>query len=170
MARAWRVALVHAVEAALDDQLVAAGDRGVRAAALGHVADALAHALRFADEVHARDAGLAARRREERRQHAQGRRLAGAVGPEEAEDLAAFDPQVHPAHRLDDVLALPKVRFSWWVSMIGPGNSIGWLMVWSRSFWVVLRLRHAAGWCIICAVQIITGTGAVVNHGPRQDR
>ena len=38
----------------------------------------------------------------ERRQHPHGRRLAGAVGPEEAEDLAGLDPQVDAAHRLDD--------------------------------------------------------------------
>ena len=57
--------------------------------------------------------GSAARRRRRRarspevivssvREHADRRRLAGAVGPEEPEDLAGLDPQVDAAHRLDD--------------------------------------------------------------------
>jgi hypothetical protein len=45
------------------------------------------------------------RDRQQRRQHANGRRLAGPVGTQKAEDLAGTDLQVQPAHRLDGPLA-----------------------------------------------------------------
>ena len=73
-----------------------------------------------APEVDAGDRGLAGRRREERREHAQGRGLAGPVGPEEAEDLAGADVQVDAAHGLDPVLRDLNVWRRSVVSIIGP--------------------------------------------------
>ena len=69
-------------------QLDAAGHGRVAAAALADVADALAHAVRFAAQVAAGDGRFAAGGRQQRREHAQGGGLAGAVGAEEAEDFA----------------------------------------------------------------------------------
>ena len=48
-----------------------------------------------ADTAHER---VAARGREDAGQHAQGRGLAGAVGPDEAEQLAARDIERQPVH------------------------------------------------------------------------
>ena len=61
--------------------------------------------LRLAAEVGPGDRRLARRRRQERRQHPQGGRLAGPVGAEEAEDLARADGEVHAANGLDLGLA-----------------------------------------------------------------
>ena len=49
-----------------------------------------------------------AARAHERAQHVDRRRLAGAVGAEEAEDLAGVHLEVDPAHRLDLVVALDE--------------------------------------------------------------
>ena len=49
----------------------------------------------------ARHPRRARRDRHQRRQHPHGRRLAGAVRPEEAEDLTRRDLEVDAAHRLD---------------------------------------------------------------------
>ena len=70
-------------------------------AALGDVADALADAGRLAAQVRPRDRRLAAGRGEQRREHPQRRRLAGAVRAEEAEDLAGRDREVDAADGLD---------------------------------------------------------------------
>ena len=93
--------LIHAVQPTLDHQLAAAGLGRVRGTALRHVADPAADLLRILGEVGAGDGRRPAGGLEERREHAQGRRLAGAVGAEEAEDLAGPDLEVHAAHGLD---------------------------------------------------------------------
>ena len=59
-------------------------------------------------DVHAGDARRAGGDRQQRRQHPHGRRLAGAIRPQEAKDLAALDPQVDPAHRLDVAVVLDQ--------------------------------------------------------------
>ena len=84
--------LVHAVQAALDDELAAAGLGRVGRAALRHVADPLGGPPAGSRaQVDARDRRLAGGRRQQRRQHPQRRRLAGAVRAEEPEDLARVD-------------------------------------------------------------------------------
>ena len=56
------------------------------------------------------DARAAAGRARERAQHVDRRRLAGAVGPEEAEHLAARDLEADAAHRLDLPEGLLRAR------------------------------------------------------------
>ena len=91
----------HAVEPRLEDELAATRLGRIGGTALGHVADAAADLGGVARQVDARDPGVARRRADERREHAQRRRLAGAVGAEEAEDLAGADLEVDAAHGLD---------------------------------------------------------------------
>ena len=97
--------LGHPVEPALDDQLGAAGDLGRAAAFLADVADLVAHLGGVVQEVEARDGRLAAGRWQQRREHAERRRLARAVGPEEAEDLALLDVEVDSGDGFDGALA-----------------------------------------------------------------
>ena len=61
-------------------------------------------------DVVAGDAGVAAGRLDQRAEHRDRRRLAGAVGAEEAEDLARRDLEVDAAHRLDLAVALVRPR------------------------------------------------------------
>jgi hypothetical protein len=80
-------------------QVLAHAEVLVQAEALGHVADARPWALglrgcRSRRTVAARRAGV-----EDAAQHADGGGLAGAVGAEDAEDLAALDGEAHVAHR-----------------------------------------------------------------------
>ena len=65
---------------------------------VGQVADAPAHALGIARGVEPVDADGAAGRPLQRRQHAQRRALAGAVGPDEREDAAGGDRKGQGAH------------------------------------------------------------------------
>ena len=67
----------------LVDRRVLAGD-----------ADQLADAMRLAGHVDAEDLGVARVDRQQRREHPQHRGLAGAVRPEDAEDLALADLEV----------------------------------------------------------------------------
>ena len=94
--------LAHALEAGLDDELLAdAGAGGRDPADLGDVADAAADLTRLAQEVGAGHGGRAGRRGEQRRQHPQRGRLAGAVGSEQADDLAGGDVEVDALHGVD---------------------------------------------------------------------
>ena len=61
------------------------------------------------DDVDAADEGLARRRDDPGREHPGGRRLAGTVGAEQAEDLAGVDGEVEPVDR----------------SEVGPGIDLG---------------------------------------------
>ena len=79
------------------DQL-AAGHQRVERRFLQGDADRGAHLARFGDDVVAGDAGPAAGRQQQRRQHPHRGRLAGAVGAEEAVDLALVDREVDPLH------------------------------------------------------------------------
>ena len=89
----------------LVDQLLADECLRGRAAALGDVADAPAHRDRRAAEIVSGDDGVARARGEQRREHPQRRRLAGAVGAEEADDLACIDVDVDAANGLDSTRA-----------------------------------------------------------------
>jgi len=70
----------------------------VEAEALRHVADDAADLLRFLDRIEAGHSGVAFRGHHDGRQQADGGRLAGAIGPDKAENLAAGDAQVQPFH------------------------------------------------------------------------
>src|SRR5690606_6464277 len=61
------------------------------------------------DEVHAGDADAAARRLEDAGHHAQRRRLAGAVGAEEAEELATRHDEVDALHGGEIAVALHEL-------------------------------------------------------------
>ena len=93
------VGRAHAVQAGVVDDLLAGARLGRGRAALRHVADAAADADRVGDQVAAGHRGGARRRLEQRGQHAQRRRLAGAVGAEEADDLPGGDVEVDARRR-----------------------------------------------------------------------
>jgi hypothetical protein len=82
----------HAVELCEVAQVVVAREPFVDAAlAAEDVADALPDLARVLDDVVAEDAGVPRGRDQERDQHLDRRRLAGAVRPEQAEKLALLD-------------------------------------------------------------------------------
>ncbi len=89
----------------MQDEQLAAGLARVEAGLLQRDADLAASAVRVARDVDAGDLGAAGGDRQQRREHAHGRRLAGPVGPEEAEDLAGGDLEVDAADGLDRALA-----------------------------------------------------------------
>ena len=81
---------------------------GCGGAALRDVADPPADADRVGDQVAAGHRGGAGGRLEQRGQHAQRRRLAGAVGAEEADDLPGLDVEVDADDGVDLLLALAE--------------------------------------------------------------
>src|SRR5439155_9384450 len=83
----------RAVQPRLVDELLAGGHLVPGAAALRHVADPPADGVRRAAQVQPGDAGATTVGLDQRGEHAQGRALAGAVGAEEAEDLAVLDDE-----------------------------------------------------------------------------
>src|SRR4051794_11026197 len=91
--------------------VLAPGERAVGRELLRHVADLPAHGHPLAGDVVAEDVRDAAADRQERRQDADRRRLAGAVGAEQAEHLALPDLEVDAvdgallAEREDEALA-----------------------------------------------------------------
>ena len=87
------------------DKLLADECLRARAAALRDVPDPRPHGDRLASEVVPGDGGGARGRGQERREHAERRRLAGAVRPEEADDLADLDVDVDAANGLDATCA-----------------------------------------------------------------
>ena len=80
-------------------QVLAAGQAAVEADVVGQVADLALDRERLAGRVEADDADDAPGRLGEPEQHQHGRRLAGAVGPEQPEDLAGADRQVERVDR-----------------------------------------------------------------------
>ena len=72
-----------------------------------HVADPLADPARVLDDVPAEHARAARRRDQQRDQHLDRRRLAGAVRAEQAEELALADREADPSDRLDVVRPAP---------------------------------------------------------------
>src|SRR5258708_4891574 len=95
----------HAIEPPLQNQDLAPGSSRLRAAFLADVSDLRAHLPRLAPQIEAADRGVAAAGVQQRGEHAHGGRLAGAVGAEEAKDLAGADLEVHAAHGLDGFAA-----------------------------------------------------------------
>ncbi|ALE85348.1 hypothetical protein XF36_21140 [Pseudonocardia sp. HH130629-09] len=82
-------------------EVVAAGQGLVDGGVLAGEADQGADPGGVADDVAAEHRGPAGRRREQRGQHADGRRLAGAVGAEQAQDLSAPGGEGDPVDRAD---------------------------------------------------------------------
>ena len=99
----------HAVDPALEHEVLAPGRLPVHAGLLCDVPDRAAHAVRVANDVFAGDdraSGVGSRQRRER---AHGRRLAGAVRAEQSEHLAVADGERDAVERLDLLVALAEV-------------------------------------------------------------
>ena len=80
-------------------QVLAAREAAVEPDVVGQVADLALDRERLAGRIQADDADDAAGRLGEAEQHEHGRRLARAVGPQEAEDLAGVDREVERVDR-----------------------------------------------------------------------
>jgi hypothetical protein len=80
-------------------EVSAAGKRPVDDGILEDDAAGAAGGERLASDVEAGQAGTAAARGDRGREHPDRRGLAGAVGPDEPEDLTACDLEVDPLHR-----------------------------------------------------------------------
>src|SRR6202158_2065879 len=93
------------IQAALKDELQSAGDLAIRATRLTDVANEIADLVLLLEEVEAAAPSRPAAWRQQRRQHAQRRRLPGAVRAEEAEDLARMHEQVDADDGLNSSLA-----------------------------------------------------------------
>ena len=107
----------------MQDEQLAAGLARVEAGLLEGDADLAAGAVRIAGDVNAGDLRTAGGDRQQRRQHPHGGRLAGAVGAEEAEDLAGVDLQVHAPDGLDLVVA--RVGLHQLLGQDGRGARVG---------------------------------------------
>ena len=105
-AAADALALGQAVQRGLEAQVLAPGQQRVERGLLERGADRLAHVGALADDVVARHARRARGGRQQRGEHQDGGRLAGAVRPEEAVDLAGLDAEVDPVHRAHAALEL----------------------------------------------------------------
>ena len=100
----------HAVGAGLADQLVAAALRCGRRRCPGRRTRCCRRTSRWwRDHVVTGDLGRPGRRRDQGGQHPQGGRLAGAVGAEEGDELAAVDLEVEAADGLDRLLVAGEV-------------------------------------------------------------
>ena len=88
-----------ALQGRLQADQLAAGHQRVERRFLQGDADRAPHRPRLLDHVVAGDRGAAAGRQQQRRQHPHRGRLAGAVGAEEAVDLALLDGDVDALHR-----------------------------------------------------------------------
>ena len=84
----------QAVRAGEEIEVVAHGKLSVQRILLGDVADSLPRRSASRADIDARHAQLAARSRQQPAQHAKRRRLAGAVGPEQPENLAAANVEI----------------------------------------------------------------------------
>jgi len=88
-------------QAGMDLEVAPAGERAVDDGLLEHHGARSPGSPRLAAHVVPGDTGSATGRHHSRRQHPDRRRLARAVGTEEAEDLAGRDREVDPLHRID---------------------------------------------------------------------
>ena len=99
----------HPVDPALQEEVLAAGRLPVDAGVLRDVAEHAAHARGMRDDVLAADERAARVGLRQRRQHADGRRLPGAVRAEQPEHLALAHRERHAVERLHGLVALVEV-------------------------------------------------------------
>ena len=99
----------QAEELAVDIDVLPSGEIEIRGERLRDDADILAHLARMTRDVEAGDERLAAARRYQRREHPHHGRLAGAVGAEQSEDLAATDLEVDLVDGGESAEALSQV-------------------------------------------------------------
>jgi hypothetical protein len=111
VAAALALGLAEAVEGGLQAHVLAAGQQRVERRLLQRGADRRPHPRPLLDDVEAADPRGAGGGREEGGQHQHRRRLAGAVGAEEAVDLALGDLEVDPVDGPGAVLELAGQRF-----------------------------------------------------------
>jgi hypothetical protein len=93
----------HAVEAALEQQVLPAGGHRVGAGALGDHADGAAHRRRIGGDVEPGDGGAAAVGGGQRGEDLDGGGLARAVGAEQPEDDAGLDGDAEAVERADSL-------------------------------------------------------------------
>ena len=98
--------LRDALERRLQPHVLAGGQMDVERRFLERRPDHAANPSAFGCDVVAADRGPAAGRRQQRRQHQYGRRLPGAVRPEEAVDLAGIDVEIDAVDRQRPLLEL----------------------------------------------------------------
>ena len=106
IAAALRLGLGQAVHAGLKAHVLARGQERVERRLLERHADRVADVRPVAHDVVAGNPGGAGGGREERREHVDGGRLAGAVGAQEAVDLAGLDLEVDAVDRPRALLEL----------------------------------------------------------------
>ena len=106
--RVAQVAAAHALDAALEHQVLAAGAELVDAGVLRDVADRAPHGVLLAAHVVPGHRGRAFVGVGQRDEHAHGRRLAGAVRAEQAEDLSFAHAERDAVQRLHLAVALAQ--------------------------------------------------------------
>ena len=100
---------VDAVQLGVHAQVLRGGEVDVQRGVLEDQADVAAHVVALRDDVEAADARRAGRRLGQRAEHVDRRALAGAVGAEEAEDLARRDGERNAADGVDVAVGLDEV-------------------------------------------------------------
>ena len=95
------VGAAHALQATLEDQVLAPRRLAVDARGLRDVPDRAPHGSRFASDVVACDGRAPGIGPRQRREDADGRRLSGSVRAEQPEDLSLGDRETDPVERLD---------------------------------------------------------------------
>lgn len=100
---------LDAVQLGVQAQVLRGGEVAVERRVLEDETDVAAHGVAPRGHVEAADVGGAGGRGDQRAEHVDGRALAGAVGAEEAEDLAAVDRERHAPDGLDVPVGLGEV-------------------------------------------------------------
>ena len=100
------LAAAHALQAALEDEILPTGRLAVDTGRLRDVPDRPPHGTRVARDVVAGDGGVPTVGRRQRGEDAHGRRLPGAVRPEQPEELARRHAERHPVERADVLVGL----------------------------------------------------------------
>ena len=100
---------VDAVQLGVQPQVLLGGEVDVQRGVLEDQADVAAHVVALGDDVEAADARRPGRGRGQGAEHVDRRALAGAVGAEEAEDLARRDGERHAADGVDLAVGLDEV-------------------------------------------------------------
>ncbi len=99
----------HAVDVGVEVDVLHHGQIGIEAEALAHVADLFLDRLGLAHRVPPHDPGFTGGRVHDGGEHAHGGGLAGAVRPDEAEDLTLGDGKIEAVHGRKVVETLGQV-------------------------------------------------------------